>query len=419
VSTTQTESADSRTTATTGSFGRLWGAYSVSVLGDEFYAVAVPLIVFQIGGTAGAMTVVYACSLLPQAVSGLLGGVLADRYDRVRSLRACYAASGLILFAACALFALRGVSVSGLAAVAILLGVFAAVAAACFDSVLPNFVPAGRLSRANAMTEASRTACVVAGPAAAGLVTAATAPQYSLLVDGVSFALSFALLNRMGESRRDHAGRPRAARRSAWLEFRSGLRHAFVDNSAIRVGVTLSTVVNLVFGAYEPLLVYRLRAQLGVSAEGVGVILAIAGATAVAVAVLLSWRAPTRGLMAIMTLSATVQGLAVLAIGLFSSVAIITAGEVAFVSAMVLYTVSWRALRQSRVPAHLLGRVAGACRSVAYAGAFGGSVVSAILLDGSIRVNTSLAISGAAVAILGATMFTRSRRRERAGEGAT
>jgi MFS family permease len=408
VSTTQTESADSRTTATTGSFGRLWGAYSVSVLGDEFYAVAVPLIVFQIGGTAGAMTVVYACSLLPQAVSGLLGGVLADRYDRVRSLRACYAASGLILFAACALFALRGVSVSGLAAVAILLGVFAAVAAACFDSVLPNFVP-----------EASRTACVVAGPAAAGLVTAATAPQYSLLVDGVSFALSFALLNRMGESRRDHAGRPRAARRSAWLEFRSGLRHAFVDNSAIRVGVTLSTVVNLVFGAYEPLLVYRLRAQLGVSAEGVGVILAIAGATAVAVAVLLSWRAPTRGLMAIMTLSATVQGLAVLAIGLFSSVAIITAGEVAFVSAMVLYTVSWRALRQSRVPAHLLGRVAGACRSVAYAGAFGGSVVSAILLDGSIRVNTSLAISGAAVAILGATMFTRSRRRERAGEGAT
>jgi hypothetical protein len=54
---------------------------------------------------------------------------------------------------------------------------------------------------------------------------------------------------------------------------------------------------------------------------------------------------------------------------------------------------------------------------VAYAGAFGGSLVSAILLDGAIRVDTSLAISGAAVAVLGATLFTRSRRLEKTGEG--
>jgi hypothetical protein len=189
------------------------------------------------------------------------------------------------------------------------------------------------------MTEASRTVAVVLGPAAAGLVTAVAAPQYSLLVDGASFVLSFALLTRMAERRRGPAGSFRAA----WLEFKSGLRHAFVDNRAIRAGVMLSTVVNLLFGAYEPLFVYRLRAQLGVSSGGTGVILAIAGAAAVATAVLLAWRAPSRGLAAITTSSAALQGLAVLAVALFSSVIVVTVAEIAFVSGMVLYTVAWRA----------------------------------------------------------------------------
>ncbi|MFD0884954.1 MFS transporter, partial [Streptosporangium algeriense] len=130
-------------------------------MGDEFYVLAVPLVILQIGGTANQTAWVYSCSLFPQIIFGMLGGVLADRSRGIRMLRLCYAVSALVLLTAFAAFAVRGIDVVSLGAVAVLLGLTASAAAACFDRVLPHFVAVGHLSRANAMTEASRTVCVV------------------------------------------------------------------------------------------------------------------------------------------------------------------------------------------------------------------------------------------------------------------
>ncbi|QPP05830.1 MFS transporter [Streptomyces bathyalis] len=411
--------APGRRPGLTRPFARLWTAYTVNVAGDEFYALAVPLIVYEVGGTAGSMSLVFACSLLPQVVMGFLGGVLADRNDRITALRRCYLVSALVLLCAVAAFSWTYVSVAGLAAVALLVGGAAAVSAACFDSALPQFVNPGLLSRANAMTEASRTVCVVGGPAAAGFAVAHFAPQATILVNSLTFVTAFALLARMKQPAPPApAGPAAAADRAGHLrDLATGLRY-LLSERRIRTGILTSTLINLVFGAYEPMLVYRLRSDLGAGSGTVGVVFAVAGAVSLGVAVLLSWKAPSRAFLTVMGFSVVLQGVSVASAGLLTSLAGVVAAQTTLVSGMLVYTVYWRSLRQTVVPAELLGRVAGSCRSVAYCGSFVGSLVSAAVLDRFVEVDTALLIAGTAAVLTGAGVVGQGAYERRRGEAA-
>ncbi|GGZ05785.1 MFS transporter [Streptomyces nitrosporeus] len=384
-------------------FARLWTAYTVNVAGDEFYVLAVPLIVYQVGGTAAAMSLVYACALLPQVFMGVWGGVLADRQDRIKLLRLCYLCSALVLLLAYAVFSAAHVSVGGLAVTATLLGVTAPVAAASFDSSLPHFVPHHALPRANAATEASRTTCVVMGPAVAGFAVSQLAPEQAVLFNSVSFVVAYLLLYRITSPaapvKRAHGGLV-----SQWRDLTTGLRYLATGNAAVRVGVLTSTVVNFLFGAYEPMVIYRMRHDLSLGADTVGIIFAVSGVTSVAVALLLSWKAPSRGYLMVMGLSVALQGLAVAGLGAFTSLGAVIGAQVALATGTVLYTVYWRAMRQTVVPVELLGRVAGTCRSIAYGGAFLGSAVSAVTLNRFVGVNTALLLAGLVSTALGATV---------------
>ncbi|MFD0886322.1 hypothetical protein ACFQ08_17385, partial [Streptosporangium algeriense] len=241
-------------------------------------------------------------------------------------------------------------------------------------------------------------------------------PEYAVLVNGVSFAVALALLFRLAPPATLTNGATAGGRPEGWLsDLRTGLRHVFVDSEVTRVGITMSVVVNLVLGAYEPILVYRLRSDLAVGAEVVGMVFGVAGVASVVLAALLSWRAPARGFMKIMTCSVVLQGASVVVIALVPSVIVITLAQVVYVSAVLLYTVYWRALRQTYVPSHLLGRVAGACRSTAYTGAFLGSVISAILLGWSVAVSTTLFVAGGAVMAFGTLMTVHLRNRRKTG----
>lgn len=326
----------------------------------------------------------------------------------MRTLRLSYAIPAMVLLCSSAWFADHGVSAAGLAVIAAVLGLAASVAAASFDSVLPHCVAAEHISRANAATETSRTVCVVVGPAAAGFAVSHLAPELITMINGITFAVALLLLTRMPDPSANVRTRPAPRHRRLGNDLGEGLRHVFTGNPVIRMGIIASTVVNLLFGAYEPMLVYRMRADMGVGPSTVGIVFAAAGLASITVAVLLSWKAPARGFMKVMGLAVIMQGLAVAAMAVSPSVAIIVIAQVGFVCGMLLYTVYWRALRQTCVPAPLVGRVAGTCRSIAYAGAFLGSAASAILLDRFIGVQSALLIAGAAVIVLGVTLLLLS-----------
>src|SRR5690349_24346395 len=69
-------------------FVRLWAGSAVSLLGDQFYLVALPWVVLQITGSAVAMGTILMTAAIPRAVLMLMGGALTDRFSPRRILMA-------------------------------------------------------------------------------------------------------------------------------------------------------------------------------------------------------------------------------------------------------------------------------------------------------------------------------------------
>src|ERR1051326_3321208 len=62
-------------------FQLLWIGEGISLLGDQFYLIALPWLVLQLTGSALALGTVLALASIPRAVFMLIGGAFVDRYS--------------------------------------------------------------------------------------------------------------------------------------------------------------------------------------------------------------------------------------------------------------------------------------------------------------------------------------------------
>src|SRR5215204_3112264 len=62
-------------------FRLLWIGESISLLGDQFYMIALPWLVLQLTGSALALGTVMALAAIPRALFMLIGGALVDRFS--------------------------------------------------------------------------------------------------------------------------------------------------------------------------------------------------------------------------------------------------------------------------------------------------------------------------------------------------
>ena len=62
-------------------FRLLWGGEAISLIGDQFYLVALPWLVLTLTGSALAIGTVLAAAAIPRALFMLIGGALTDRLN--------------------------------------------------------------------------------------------------------------------------------------------------------------------------------------------------------------------------------------------------------------------------------------------------------------------------------------------------
>ena len=175
-------------------FWKLWGAYTISAIGDWAYRIAIPLIIFDLTGSAFLMSAAYAATFAPFIFVMPFAGVFADLLDRKKLLWISDLISAIVACAIC-LYLASGfgniyILLSGFA----MLGILASLSHPAFQGFIPNIVEEDHLAKANSMVTSSDSVLNLVAPAISGLLIAAIGAYAVIWVNAASFVLSTILI---------------------------------------------------------------------------------------------------------------------------------------------------------------------------------------------------------------------------------
>ena len=175
----------------------LWTARSISAMGNALIPVTVVFAILRSGGSAMNVGTVLTCHAVGQVVMLPVGGVWADRLSRKLVLMAsdaiqavCYGLLAVMIF-------LDQAAVWQFAVTYTIAGMAMAFFTPASRAVVPELVGAEHLQPANALLGLTDSTTKVLGPALAALLLAISSPGTAILINAVSFLLSFVLISRM------------------------------------------------------------------------------------------------------------------------------------------------------------------------------------------------------------------------------
>ncbi len=371
----------------------LLSAQAVDVVAAGVSSIALPWLVLSGGGSSTAAGLVYAFSIFPYVVFGLVAGVIGDRHRR-RTIM--WIAHGTQVAAALLIpiWALTGHPPLGV----ILVAAFAIGTARVFvDAAVFGAIAAiiGRehFTQGQATLSAAWAIGFFAGPAIGGVLIALIGPSFTLVAEAVGFAAALVLILQIRQSL-DAADRNIGE--SAVQMAKEGLAVIW-HSPRVRAYTWLSVTWNLGAAASAALIVPLLRQTLGLSSIKAGVVLAIGSAIGLGVPSLLGRIVPRFGAARVVAWMTGISSLAILATGLAPGFAVVaTANSVrSLTDYSLLSTIIGE--RQRRVPDRLQARVGISGRMIAVSAIASGAVIGS-LLSGPLGVRWVFVLSAVAVA---------------------
>jgi MFS family permease len=215
-------------------FRALLAGRAISMLGSAIAPVAIAFAVLDLTGSVAALGFVLAARSIPEVVFMLVGGVIADRFDRARIVVAANVVAGAAQGVAATLLLTETASVPALAALEAINGMASAIVFPAAAALTPLTVPSRMLQEANAELRLGLNAALVVGAAAGGLLVGTLGSGWGLAVDAAAYVVAagfFVLLRRAQaagvEATSSTAPRPRgvggvlADLRDGWREVAS------------------------------------------------------------------------------------------------------------------------------------------------------------------------------------------------------
>jgi MFS family permease len=265
-------------------FTVLWIGQTVSELGSRVSMFVFPLLGYALTGSALVAALAEALHLLGLVGALLPAGVLADRLDRRRMMRAASAA-GLVLYASLVAAGLTGVlTAPHLLAVALLTGACAGAFAPAEIAAVRTVVDDEELPTALSQQQARQhVAGLVGGPLGGALY--AVTQWLPFAFDAVTYAASWLLLGRI---RADLSAPQRKPGRSRPLhDLADGIRF-LVSRPFFRVLLCWAPLANLMVNAVFFVAVLRLI-ESGVDPLALGLVETAAGACGILGALVAPW----------------------------------------------------------------------------------------------------------------------------------
>lgn len=341
-------------------FLHLWVAQTVSMLGSQITALAIPILaVVSLHASAFEMGVLALAASLPSPVFGLVVGVWTDRMRRRPILIGADIGRAVLLGTIPLAVFLDMLNIPYLCVVLGGMAFFDVWFYVAHASLLPSLVSREQLVEGNSKLEISRSGAMIAGPGLAGLLIQAISAAGAIVVDACSYLVSAVLLFRL---RTEEVLPERATSRTPiWKEAREGLSTVFQDRRLSSMALSLS-VFNLFSNMLNALFVLFAVRELGLEAAALGLVFA-AGSAGFPIGAAVAGRVAHRiGVGPAIVYGAVISDLALLLIPLAAvardlALPLLIASRLIATLTGPVTSINQLSLRQGLTPHRLLGRV--------------------------------------------------------------
>ncbi|HET8910614.1 MAG TPA: MFS transporter [Ktedonobacteraceae bacterium] len=413
-------------------FNIFWLGQTLSVLGDAFATIAIPLLVLQATGSVAQMGLVTGTFGVGQLVAGIFAGAIVDRLDRRRLMIFCDTARVLLYLSIPLGWLWLGPQLWVIYVVVALGSCLGMVFQVAYVAAIPNMVERVQISDANGRLQASYSLSFVLGPILAGLISARFGSTFAISIDSLSFgisALSLLLIRfkhiparisdveSLQEEIPVQVAAPQVPGKHNGImgELLAGLVFLWQQPILRTLSILLLLFTLFTAGALD-LFIFHLKHDLGQNDSAVGVIFGLASLGSLLAGIFFPLIRNRLGFGICWIGGFFLSFIALLLIGLSQQPIVIALLAILFTFSSVLAGMSSMSLRQQITPDHLLGRVTSAFWTIGSApGPLGAALFTALTVKiGTPNVLLIIGSVGAVISLTAILTPIRQRYPEKA-----
>ncbi len=262
-------------------FRLLMTSFFISFAGSWAYNVALAVYVWEQTGSAAWVGAATVGRFVPSLLFGTYGGVLAERFERVRLMASLDWISTALMLVLALVAALEGPAL-----LAIVLAGLTSVNGTVYEpaaaAITPETVPESDLAAANALRNMVDNIAIITGPVLGALLLVVSPAPVVFLVNGLTFALSGVIVTRM-TVRSTPVDVTEAGTAGPLKQMLVGI-HAITGSATAATLVAYSVIASFVYGVDTVQFVVLSEERLGTGADGFGYLLAGLGVGGIAAA---------------------------------------------------------------------------------------------------------------------------------------
>lgn len=361
-----------------------WIGITISNLGNSLTLFVFPLMILDITDSAFQIALVSALQLLPYAVLGLPAGAIIDKLDNKKIMKVADI-TRFILYLSIPISSYFGyLTIYQIYIVSLISGTAFVFHSISEVTSIPNLVKKESLSSANSLIYASQNFTSFLGPIIGGFLYSKIGYSYLITIDSLTFLVSFITLtlikkdfniNRVGDSPKNSF-----KLKSIKLDIILGLKYLLSDHK-IKVMAFVITSTNLIVAPYYVYTLIFAQNTLNASPELLGMLFGISSLGALVGSLVtpkLSGKFVFYRLIVVVILIDTVARIILPfspTIYLMIPILTLTYATQAIVNILII------TLRQSTVPANMLGKVNSVFKTMAFASQPLGLLIGGIIID--------------------------------------
>jgi len=212
----------------------------VNLLGTTMAPIALTFAVLDLSDSPSALGQVLAANSIPMVIFLLLGGVIADRFDRTTVLRVTNVGAGLTQAAIATLVLTDRAELWHLIVLTAVNGTLAAASFPALVGLVPSLVPRSQLQPANVLLSMQRAGLAIIGPTVAAILVVTVGAGVALAIDAATWLVAALLLTRVHIPPRTNPAEKTSPKTSIVADLREGW--------GVFTGHTWLWVVVLAFG---------------------------------------------------------------------------------------------------------------------------------------------------------------------------